>query len=186
MGPQASQAQAGPQQGQAGPTQRNPYQPVIAPPGPSQVVQGTQVHPMSLPPMTWQDRVNFGQDTMSGGTQQYTQAGNAPYQGPYPGQNQGPTQTQALGGTCTSILWVSQEESATQVFQGVSMNQNVQGINGNWGAQAQIRAVNVPQVTPVRLLFSPLMQMLSNNLKPPMLEKDHFMDFKLKFPTVLD
>jgi hypothetical protein len=29
------------------------------------------------------------------------------------------------------------------------------------------------------------MQMLSNNLKPPMLEKDHFMDFKLKFPTFL-
>ena len=66
------------------------------------------------------------------------------------------------------------------------MNPNMQGINGNWGAQAQIRAVNMPQVPHVRLLFSPLMQMLSNNLKPPMLEKDHFMDFKLKFPTFLD
>ena len=65
----------------------------------------------------------------------------------------------------------------------VSMNTNMQGINGNWGAQAQIRAVNVPHVPPVGLLFSPLMRMLSKNLKPPMLEKDHFMDFKLKFPT---
>ena len=101
-GPQAPQAQAGPSQGPAGPTQHNPYQPVMAPPGPSQGVQGTQVHPMSLLPMTWQDRVNFGQDTMSGGTQQYNQAGNAPYQGPYPGQNQGETQTQALAGPCTS------------------------------------------------------------------------------------
>ena len=29
------------------------------------------------------------------------------------------------------------------------------------------------------------MQMISNNIKPPMLDKDHFMNFKLKFPTIL-
>ena len=152
-GPQAPQAQAGSSQGQAGPTQHNPYQPVMAPAGPSQGVQGSQVHPMSLPPMTWQDRVNIGQDTMSGSNQNYTRAGNAPYSGPYPGKNQGPTHTQASGGPCTSSLWVSQEESAAQVFQGVSMNPNMQGINGNWGAQAQIRAVNMPQVPPCRTSF---------------------------------
>ena len=117
-GPQAPQAQAGPSQGQAGPTQHNPYQPVMSPPGPSQGVQGTQVHPMSVTPMTWQDRVNFGQDTMSGGTQQYTQEGNAPYQGPYPGQNQGPTQTQALGGHLLRVYGFRKRKVVHKYFRG--------------------------------------------------------------------
>ena len=72
-----------------------------------------------------------------------------------------------------------------QAFQGVTYNQNGQMFTQGGGPQAQVRAINVPQAPPVGLLFSPLMQMLSNNLKPPMLEKDHFMDFKLKFPTFL-
>ena len=186
--PQGSQAQSGPSQAQAGLVQHNPFASEMASPGPCSGMPTQYVHPMSLPPMTWQDRVgNLGYENMSGGgVQQYTQAGDPFPQGANQGSNQG--QGPNLSQGATQSMWVSQGESGSQAFQGVSFNTQGQPIRieDGWGPQYQIRAINTPQVLSVGLLFSPLMQMLTNNLKPPILEKDHFMDFKLKFPTFLD